>query len=109
MIHDDTKDKALKYLAETDEPAARARTLVKALEDVKASILAQLYLDDTESKNQKEREMRARCHDDFLAHLRKISDARIDYEEMHEKRNTARVLIETWRSENANRRMVGPL
>lgn len=104
QISDNTKHEALKYLAETDEPTARARSLVKALEDMRQSILAQIYL-DIEAENQKAREMKARCHDDYLAHLKKINEARYDYECMNEKRQTARILIDTWRSENKNRSM----
>lgn len=103
MISDHKKDKALIYLAETDEPAAKAKTLVKALEDQKKPLLANLYLDAEGSQG--DRVKKAEAHPDYQEHLQKLNDARYEFEHMNEKRNTAKIILDIWRSENSNRRV----
>lgn len=102
MITEQRRDKALKYLAETDEPAAKAKARLMGLEDQKKTILATLFQEA--SGTQGERLKVAEAHDDYISHINEIAKACYDYEIYRNKRTTEALIVECWRSENANRR-----
>jgi hypothetical protein len=102
MINADRLQKVLTYLAETDEPAARAKSLVTGLEESLKSIRADQFLQAKGTNG--EREAFALSSQAYKDHIEKIKDATYDYEVMRNKRTTAVLIVEVWRSEQANRR-----
>ena len=98
----DRAQKSIRYLAETDEPAAKARSLKDALDDQKKTILATEFLKHEGSQG--ERLKMAEASDTYKAHLQRLEFAIYDYEIYRNKRLTESLVIEMWRSENANRR-----
>lgn len=102
MISLERRDKALKYLAESDEPAAKAKSLLAGLEDQKKTLIAVEF--QNAQGGQGERLKTAEASEAYKAHLKKLEDACYDYECYRNKRMTEALIIECWRSENANRR-----
>jgi len=98
----DRAQKSIRYLAETDEDAARARSLKDGLEDQKKTILATEFLKHQGSQG--ERAKLAEASEIYKKHLQKLEFAIYDYELYRNKRMTESLVIEMWRSENANRR-----
>ena len=98
----DRAQKSIRYLAETDEPAAKARSLKDGLEDQKKTILATEFLKHQGSQG--ERAKLAEASEIYKQHLQKLEFAIYDYELYRNKRMTESLVIEMWRSENANRR-----
>lgn len=96
-------ERAVNYLAETDEPAARAKALYIGLEAQTKTVEAQNFLLCMEG-TVAERESRARTCIAYDNHLKKVNEAFLDWEIYRNRRNTAEMLIEYWRSLNANRR-----
>lgn len=95
-------ERAVNYLAETDEPAAKAHTLYDGLERQTKTIAGLAFKGTTGTVA--EREATAHTSESYQAHLKKIEDAQLDWEIYRNRRNTAEMLIEYWRSLNANRR-----
>lgn len=102
MISDDRLQKAMTYLAETDEPAAKAKALVEGLKIQEKTIIALAFL-KSEGTNQ-EREMQARVDNEHILWRAKYAEAVADYELYRNKRKTEELVVEVWRSINANRR-----
>lgn len=96
-------ERAVNYLAETDEPAARAKALYEGLDRQTKTFEGQAFLASTGS-TVAEREANARVNQTYQAHLKEVANAQIDWEIYRNRRNTAEMLIEYWRSLNANRR-----
>lgn len=102
MIGDEKVTKALKYLAETDEPCAKARAYMEGLKDLEKTILGEVFLD--EGGTIAERDAKARTSAEYHEWRDNCEQARTDYYTMANKRKTAELIVEVWRSENANRR-----
>lgn len=99
------RDKALHYLMSTDDPAAQARAKMLGLEKQEKTIFGMELLklkghDGTVG----EKEARARCSESYRAWLEDYENAVADYEIFRNRRKTAELIVECWRSENANRR-----
>src|SRR6185436_9397519 len=103
MISDDRLTKALTYLAETDDPCAMAKSLMDGLENQKKSVLSIAFL-QADAKTVAEREAIAYASETYIAHIGKLEAATYDYETMRNKRLTEELIIECWRSMNANKR-----
>jgi hypothetical protein len=103
MIDSAQRDKALQYLAETDESCANARALMLFLESKEKTILAMGVLQHGEGTAQT-REARARTAGAYLEWLEQYRESVADYELQRNKRKRAELTVECWRSENANRR-----
>lgn len=102
MITVDKLQRAMEYLADTDKPCARARALQDGLNRQEKTIKSVAFL---ESKGTvAEREALAYTSTAFIDHTIKIENATIDYETIRNRRLTAELIVEVWRSENANRR-----
>lgn len=95
-------EKALDYLASTDEAYARAKAMVKFLEHKRKTIKATLYLDAKGTIN--ERESYAYKHEEMIKFLDEYQDAVYDEQILASKRKRAELTIEVWRSKNANQR-----
>lgn len=105
MITDDRLSRALQYLAETDEPCAKARGLLAGLERQEKTVKSIALLETSGQKlTISEREAVAYSSSAYREHTQKIADATTDYETMRNRRLTAEMIVEVWRSMNANRR-----
>lgn len=103
MIDIDRRDKALQYLIDTDEPAAKARAYQLGVEKQEKTILGAEFL------NQKtgpvaEKDAIARNSNEYNCWREDFENAVLDHELYRNRRHTAELIIELWRSENANRR-----
>lgn len=103
MINYDNAATALKYLINTDEELARAKTLYDALCEQRKTIRAMQFLKVTGSAA--ERTERALASDEYQSHLQAISDSQIEFETLRNKRLTNSSIIEMWRSVNSAMKM----
>lgn len=95
-------EKALQYLAHTDEKYANARARVKYLDHKRKTIKATAYLEAAGTIN--ERESYAYTSAEMVAFLEEYKNAVYDEQILLSKRKSAELAIEIWRSKNANRR-----
>ena len=102
MISINDAEQALNYLKSTDEEAARAKSYLNALEDQKKTILAVQFHECTGSAA--ERTQKALASDEYSEHIEKIKDAMYDFELLRNRRKSAEVQFEMWRSINSNQR-----
>lgn len=102
MISEDRLQKALIYLAETDEPSATARARVKALEQRRKTVKAIQYLSSTGTQGDKEQ--KAYASQEYQDIVNEYENAVADAELYANKRSTKELIIEVWRSINAGRR-----
>ncbi|MEW8119893.1 MAG: hypothetical protein AB2792_22250 [Candidatus Thiodiazotropha sp.] len=102
MINEDRLQKALVYLAETDEEAAKARAYMIGLEKNEKTIIGIEYLKTQGTVP--ERDARARKSEAYEQWKSDYENAVADYELYRNKRHTEELIVEVWRSENANRR-----
>lgn len=103
MISEERLTKSLKYLAETDEPCAKAKALLTGLEEQLKTVFGMAFLSAAGTVD--ERKSRAYVSEAYKDHLKKIEDATLEFELMRNKRITESTVIECWRSMNANRRV----
>lgn len=104
MISQDRLQKALTYLAETDESCAAKKACMKALEKQEKTILAQVFMSYAgKGKTVAERDNLARISPEYKDWWQKYEDAICDYEVENNKRSTQMIIIDTWRSLNSSR------
>jgi hypothetical protein len=103
MISDDKLEAALSYLAETDCEAAGARAQRLRAEFARERIRARLTLESGEGSDTRRRAW-AETQPEYAVACETEVQAVQDDEFFRNKRNTANVIVEAWRSENANRR-----
>ena len=101
-IPDERLQKALDFLAGTDLKAANAKALVEGLSEQRKTIKSILYINAT--GDQKKREAEAYSADEYILHIEKYQNAIADFETLKNRRMTASLIVEVWRSCNANRR-----
>lgn len=102
MITDSQMDKAINYLAETDDAAAQAKARLSILEKQEKTVLGVSFL--TSNGNNQEREYQARTSDEYIKWQQEHGDAVLEHETYRNKRIRAEAVIEVWRSINSNRR-----
>lgn len=102
MISNDRLQKALTYLAETDEPCAKAKSLMIGLEKQEKTILAMHFLGNSGAVE--ERKARAQVTPQYQSWRETYEQAVLDFELYRNKRTTEELIVEVWRSVNANRR-----
>lgn len=102
MITEQRLTQALRYLAETDEPAAKARALMEGLSEQRKTVRAIGFLESSGTRD--ERESSAYVSSDYRDHVKRYEDAVYEYEAIRNKRMTEALIVEVWRSEQANRR-----
>lgn len=102
MISEDRLQKALTYLAETDEPSAKARAYVKGLEQQRKTVKAFAFL--SASGTMAEKEAKAYASPEYEEVTQAIENAVADAELYFNKRSTEMLIVEVWRSVNAGRR-----
>ena len=102
MISEKRIEAALTLLRESDIPMANARALMTGLDDQKKTVLAVEFL--KAEGGQGERQEKARASEAYKSHLEKYKAAVYDFEELRNRRQTEILIVETWRSINANQR-----
>jgi hypothetical protein len=102
MIDLERRDKALQYLIDTDEKTAKARAYQLGLEKQEKTIIGTLVL--ASEGTVAEKEATARTSHEYKCWREDYENAVADYEILKNRRHTAELIIEVWRSEGANRR-----
>lgn len=102
MISESQVEKALKYLGETDEPHAIAKGKIKQLEALRKNIFGLLFQEQTGGV--KERESKAYASIEYADYCKNVYEYEYEYQLLSNKRERAKITIDVWRSENANRR-----
>ena len=101
-ITDDRAEAAIQFLCKTDEQAALAKSYMVGLEKQEKTILAtEMLASDEKSAAMKEQE--ARCSQAYREWQKSYEQSVYDFEIARNKRNSASMTIELWRSVNANR------
>ena len=95
---------AIKFLATTDEQAATAKAYLQELEKKEKTIIG-LQILESKAKTNPEKEAEARNSEAYKQWQKDYHDAVYNFELVRNKRNTEALIIEIWRSENANRRV----
>lgn len=102
IVADDTVSKALAYLSEDPHPVALARKDVTDAENTAKASFAELYLKT--GGLAKERESWVLCDPEYRKWKSAESDAILELERHKARARAAEMIIEVWRSENANAR-----
>jgi len=103
MISEDRVSQGLKYMVETDEPFAAAKSFMTGLEKQEKTILG-LEVLASKLSGQQAKEAEARNSEPYSQWRKSYEDAVYNFELVRNKRNSEAMLIECWRSLNANRR-----
>lgn len=103
MVSEQRLEKAMVYLSETDEKAADLKADVDRSEYKAKTTKATTFLHMTGTVAEREAEaLKANeTQDAYRAHFQAIRD----YQAVANKRELERLVVEVWRSENANRRV----
>jgi len=105
LNYEEQAEKALNYLASTDEEHANAKALLGALQEQRKTIKAMVYLQHIErGKGQGVSEQEAYNSEEYREHLEKIQNAEADYQLLQNKRKRADLTIEMFRTYSANQR-----
>lgn len=102
MVSEKQVEKALTYLAETDESCAKAKARMKASEQLRKTAKATAFLKAEGSQGVREQEAYASL--DFTESINEIYNATVDFETLSNKRLRAQLTIEVWRSLNSARK-----
>jgi hypothetical protein len=95
-------EKALAFLATTDEKAAELKTQSLRMEYVVDLARKRIFL--TENGSIEQRKALAETHPDVQEAIGNYLDSVAEYEKVKAKRATEELVIEAWRSVNANLR-----
>jgi len=102
MISDEQLEKALRYIAETDEPHAMAKMQLMANEqDIKTQ--KAIAFEEMEG-SATEKNAKVCKENNVCKAVREWSTAIFEYQLLENKRKRAFITIEVWRSQNASRR-----
>ena len=101
-ITDKRAEAAIKFLCQTDEQAAVAKSYMVGLEKQEKTVLATEMLKSLE-KSAAMKEQEARCSESYQEWQKKYENDVYDFEIARNKRNSASMTVELWRSVNANR------
>jgi hypothetical protein len=104
LISDDKLSKALTYLAETDLPCAKAQSLFDGLEEQTKTIKGIVLLQLPSGMTIPEKEARVYTSDTYKDHREKVQNAQLDYLTMYNRRKTAALIVECWRTVSSNKR-----
>lgn len=102
MISDERAEKALRYLASTDESCAAAKANMERMEYKAKAVRQQVFL--IEEGTVAERTAKAEIDLDHQNTLEEYFDAMKNYSAIANKRETERIVLDTWRTIQANRR-----
>ena len=102
-VSEERAERALRYLAETDEEFSRRESYFSGLERMRHPVKSEVFIRSTGTVA--ERESLAYDSTEYREHIGKIDKAEKDFLEMKYKRETERLVWDHWRSLNANRRV----
>jgi len=102
LISRDRLELALKYLAESDEPCARARAN-HARAEFKAKSIRNTLIQASTAKTVADRAVEAETSEVYCKAKAEEFEAFFEYEKKKNKRITETIVIDTWRSLNAGR------
>ena len=103
MISQQRLEKALTYLAETDEPLAEAKGDILRLENLIKRVNYRLFLS---AEGSVEARKAAAGKSEETAKLEEeLVSATVKYEGIRAKRETEALVVDVWRSLNASRRL----
>ena len=102
MISDERAEKALRYLASTDESCAAAKAHQERMQCKTKAVRQQVFL--IEEGTVAERQAKAEIDHDHQRALEEYFDAIKNYSAIANKRETERIVLDTWRTISANRR-----
>ena len=103
IMNDSQVEKALQYLAETDEEHANAKATVKGLEQRRKTIHATALL-SVQGSNVAERDAKALTTVEYKKYLDDYEVAVYEEQILNNKRKRAELTIDVWRSMNAAHR-----
>jgi len=102
LISDERAEKALRYLASTDESCAAAKAHMERMEYKAKAVRQQVFL--IEEGTVAERQAKAEVDHDHQHALNEYFEAMKTYSATNNKRETERIVLDTWRTVQANRR-----
>jgi paraquat-inducible protein B len=102
LVTEDRVEKALVYLAETDERHAKAKALVKGMEQILKTTRSQAFLEATGTVA--EREAMSYTAQTFKDATKRYENAVADFEIMENVRTRHQLVIDIWRTLEASRR-----
>jgi hypothetical protein len=102
IVSDDTVSKALQYLADDPHPIALARKELTDAENEKDRLYAEAYREQEGSVRDREQGCERRIP--IIEARQRIAAATGDLERHRARVRAAEMIIEVWRSENANAR-----
>ena len=102
MISDERAEKALEYLVKTDEQAAALKAAVEALNEKRRMTRSVEFLKAQGSAA--ERTETAYASEAYLQAVEDYENAVADYEVVRNRRQTAAIMIDMYRTESANQR-----
>ena len=102
MISDDRAEKALRYLVDTDEPAAQAKANMERAEYAykRAKEMVFIHAEGTVAERSATASMHPKTKE---AHEQYVSAIAL-YSRMANQRDTERIVLDMWRTISANRR-----
>lgn len=103
IVTDERCQKAIDYLVKTDEESAELKTDVARKEYALDLAKKRMYL-ESEGKNVEERKATAEISMDVQLSVEAHLKAMVTFEKVKARRVTAALIVDTWRSVNANRR-----
>jgi hypothetical protein len=102
LISNERAEQALRYLASTDESCAAAKANQERMEYKAKAVRQQVFL--IEEGTVAERQAKAEVDHDHQNALEEYFDAMKTYSAINNKRETERIVLDTWRTISANRR-----
>jgi hypothetical protein len=96
-------EKALTYLSQTDEEAARAKSLMIGIEEQKRTVISIAMLESSE-KSAAMKEVDARTSESYIKWANDYKTAVYEYERIRNKRITEATIVDAWRSYNSNKK-----
>jgi hypothetical protein len=101
VVTDKMLEQALRYLTDPQQEASKARAAAEHMDDLTKTVLARLMLESGE-KSAAAKEMDARAHPDFSAHLAHVKACReVDYM-WRNRLSAASAIIDMWRTEQSS-------
>jgi hypothetical protein len=102
MINEERLEKALHFLTTTDEPCAALRADLERAEYKAKTVKATVF--KLSEGSVADRNAIAETSENTVAAYEHFFDTMHKYEAMKNKRSTESIVVDTWRSMNANRR-----
>lgn len=103
LITTERLEQALKYIAQTDEPHATAKALMKGLEKQEKTIKARSFMEAKGQGGVAERDAIAVTSKEYVEWNARYEDSVMDYEVLNNKRLREMLIVDVWRSLNSSR------